>query len=95
MNKRNALQETTRRAASEKIADKLAQVKKLLNEAARIADEADLRFSWEGPVYGVGVSYIPKSETWQASGGCEWVESDPDAEYRSETGGVWRSSSNC
>ena len=56
-----------RQDASKKIADKLAEIQRLLNEAQQIADENGVSFSWDGPAFGMGGSYHPK-EDWNDSG---------------------------
>ena len=74
-----------RQDSSKKIADKLAEIQRLLNEAQQIADENGVSFSWGGPAYGMGGSYHPK-EDWNDSGCSEndWNDSGcsgDDGEY--------------
>lgn len=79
----------TKEEASKAIAEKIAEAEKLLNEATIIADEHDIYVRWNGPAYGMGGSYTPKSDldeyddeyddnSWCYSGGSK---------------GGWRSSS--
>lgn len=47
--------------AQEKIKTLLDEIGGLFAEAERLADEAGEQFYWDGPTYGMGGSYVPKS----------------------------------
>lgn len=52
----------TRREATGKIAEQLKIANEALKEAQRIADDAGVSFSWDGPTYGMGGYYTPNFE---------------------------------
>ena len=80
----------TQQEAIAKIAELLEQADKHLDEAANIAEEYAVEFTWGGPAgsYGLGGYYSPAS-AWNSSSDCEWEQSD------SEERGWVSSSSNC
>lgn len=65
-----------KQAAHEKIDALLAEANAKLEEAANVAREAGVSFSWDGPTYGMGGWFDPEvttdaygdqTEGWQAS----------------------------
>ena len=52
------------------LAEKEEQIRALLKECETIAEEYDVTFYWQGPTYGMGGGYYPKSSYspgWQSS----------------------------
>ncbi len=66
---------TEKQIAQAKIAGQIKIAQDALTEAQRIADEAKVSFSWEGPSYGMGGYYTgDKTERYFE----DWQESDAD-----------------
>ena len=74
------------KVAQEAINARLQQIQEILKECAAIADQNDIGFNWDGPGYGMGGFYMTKTE-------CEEYEPDFYEDYKTETGGMWRASS--
>lgn len=49
----------TKEEATKAIAEKLAAVNTLIQEAQKIADEHQVSFGFDGPTYGMGGGYTP------------------------------------
>lgn len=54
-----------KKEANAKISSLLAQADAKLEEAAKIAREAGVSFSWSGPAYGMGGYFEPEGHTDQ------------------------------
>ena len=54
--------------AYEKISKIMAKVDKMISEAEVIADEAKVDFSWHGPTYGMGGSYLHEAGKYSEQG---------------------------
>jgi hypothetical protein len=61
--------------AQGKVAEQLKIAEAALKEAARVADEAKISFSWEGPSYGMGGYYEGDKESRYFE---DWQESDAE-----------------
>lgn len=74
----------TQQKAMKTIAEKIKQAEALIAEAEIIANENGVGFSWDGFAYGMGGSFIPRSDE-------DWSSSYED---KADENGVWRSSSS-
>ena len=66
---------TDKQEAQGKIAEQLKIVRDAFAEAERIADEAGVSFSWDGPSYGMGGYYEGQGERKDETDE-EWEDSD-------------------
>jgi hypothetical protein len=74
--------------ANAKISELLKQVDVKFEEIAKIAEEFGLFVYWDGPSYGMGGSYTPKSEAYEYKpeyAEDDWEPSDEDYGWRSSS----------
>lgn len=91
----------TKEEATKQIAEKLREIDVLMKEAETLADKAGVSFRFDGPVYGMGGSYISRKAAieesdWDNSGCSEqedWSESTKECELGSIEYG-WQASAN-
>ena len=51
----------TQQQASAEIAKKIGEARTLIAECESIADQSGVDFAWDGPGYGMGGSYTPRT----------------------------------
>lgn len=80
------------REANAKIAELIKEAEAKLNEAARIADQVQVDFYFEGMGYGMGGTYHPTKEGVSRD---DWVNSEYDYDDEWYESGWQSSSSSC